>query len=301
MATYSVKSGDTLSGLAARYKTTVSALAKANKLSSTSTLKVGQKLTVPDTYTAATTAPTQDLKPGAKGAAVKQLQEALVKLGHLKSSDYHSAPGVFGPKTEAALKAFQKAHGVGATGIYGPQTRAALTKALAAPKPETPTTTTQGKPAMTWVASPNFSERTRKIDTIVLHHTGPGGTSGTVNTFKSKASQVSAHYVIGRDGKIIQMVKDQDKAWHAGASSFKGKTDINQNSIGIEIVNDGDGKQAYTEAQYKALEKLLPYLSQKYDIATGNLTTHKAIATPKGRKSDPSSNFDFARAQRAMK
>ncbi len=307
MAIYSVKSGDTLGAIATRFKTTVSALAKTNHIKDVNELSVGQKLVVPDTYTGAANAavPQKDLKRGAEGSQVKLLQQALVKLKHMTSAEYHTGPGIFGPRTEEAVKEFQAKHGISATGVYGPTTRAALAKALAAKPPTTtPTTPSTGgapkKPATTWIASPNYSQRTRKIDTIVLHHTGPGGLSGTVNTFKSSAAQVSAHYVIGRDGKIVQMVKDQDKAWHAGTSAFKGKTDINQNSIGIEIVNDGDGKQAYTEAQYKALEKLLPYLSSKYKIPTGNLTTHKAIATPKGRKVDPSSNFDFKRAQAAM-
>ncbi|WP_375769047.1 LysM peptidoglycan-binding domain-containing protein [Archangium gephyra] len=72
--------------------------------------------------------PTGDLEKGAKGAAVKQLQTALVKLGHMSQAEMNTGPGIFGPKTEAALKEFQAAHGVPNTGYYGPLTRAAFKK-----------------------------------------------------------------------------------------------------------------------------------------------------------------------------
>lgn len=138
MATYKVKSGDTLGAIAARYKTTVSALAKANNIRNVNVISVGQQLKVPDTYTpapATASVPSQDLKRGAKGSAVQKLQLALVKLGYMKSSEYHTGPGIFGPKTEASVKKFQKAYGVEAIGVYGPKTRAALAKALSGTKP----------------------------------------------------------------------------------------------------------------------------------------------------------------------
>lgn len=313
--TYTVKPGDTLGGIAARYDTSVSRLAKDNRIANPNVIDVGQKLVIKDSYSDTSLVPAKDLRRGNEGPLVEKLQKALVKLGHMTRAEMSTGPGVFGPRTEDALQEFQSKHGLKSSGVYGPSTRTALAEALEERTPQsqtggtgdtdtTPTaqasSATPQKPPVTWIPSPNHSSRTRKIDSIVLHHTGPGGLSGTVNTFKSSAAQVSAHYVVGRDGKIVQMVKDQDKAWHAGTSAFHGKTDINQNSIGIEIVNDGDGKQPYTEAQYKALEKLLPHLASKYKIPAANLTTHKAIAVPHGRKVDPSPNFDFARAKKAM-
>ncbi|OYT70888.1 MAG: hypothetical protein CFK52_09695 [Chloracidobacterium sp. CP2_5A] len=84
-------------------------------------------------------APQVDLQRGSRGAAVQQLQTALVRLGYLSQSDMNTGPGVFGPRTEAALKAFQSANGVPATGSYGPLTRSALTRALGgAPAPAPP-------------------------------------------------------------------------------------------------------------------------------------------------------------------
>lgn len=102
--------------------------------------------------------------------------------------------------------------------------------------------------------SANKSSRKREIDSIVLHHTGPGSFSGIVSWLKNPDANVSAHYVVGKAGEITQLVKLKDKAWHAGKSKciIDGKTvyDLNQNSIGIEIQNIGlldkiDGKYYY--------------------------------------------------------
>jgi LysM repeat protein len=139
MAVYSVKSGDTLSAIAARYKTTVSALCKTNNIKNANKIFVGQKITVPDTFSAASTVkvPSVDLKRGSRGENVKQLQNALVKLGFMTSAQMKTGPGIFGPATEAALKKFQASRGVPNTGYYGTLSRAALQKALSgAPAPK---------------------------------------------------------------------------------------------------------------------------------------------------------------------
>ncbi|MGI5864857.1 MAG: LysM peptidoglycan-binding domain-containing protein [Myxococcales bacterium] len=136
MATYQVKAGDTLSAIAARYRTTVSALAKANSIANVNLIRVGQKLVIPDSFTPSASqlnVPSAELKRGSQGAAVKDLQNALVKLGYMTKAEMATGPGIFGPRTEAALKRFQSRNGVQATGYYGPQTRAALTKALGNP------------------------------------------------------------------------------------------------------------------------------------------------------------------------
>lgn len=144
MKTYSVKAGDTLSHIAVRFKTTVTALAKANNLKNVNVIQVGQRLVIPDQYAGSGAVPTSELYRGMKGAEVKQLQQALVKLKHLSTAAYHTGPGTFGPRTEAALKAFQSAHGIEATGVYGLKSQAALAKALgkapASDKPSKPKT-----------------------------------------------------------------------------------------------------------------------------------------------------------------
>jgi peptidoglycan hydrolase-like protein with peptidoglycan-binding domain len=134
MSTYRVKAGDTLSAIAARHKTTVAALAKANGISNVNVIRVGQQLRVPDGFTpsaASLKVPSSDLQRGARGASVQQLQGALVRLGCMSQAEMNTGPGIFGPRTEAALKRFQSSRGIQPSGTFGPTTRAALTKALA--------------------------------------------------------------------------------------------------------------------------------------------------------------------------
>ncbi|MHB8874702.1 MAG: phage tail tip lysozyme [Myxococcaceae bacterium] len=140
MSTYTVRSGDTLSRLAARYHTSVSALARTNHISNPNLIRVGQRLTVPDSFSPSATVPGQDLKRGMTGSAVRELQQGLVRLGFMTQAQMNTGPGVFGPRTESAVKAFQSRHGIQATGYYGPLTRAALAKALGGTSNPTPPT-----------------------------------------------------------------------------------------------------------------------------------------------------------------
>lgn len=93
------------------------------------------------------------------------------------------------------------------------------------------------------------------------------------------------------------------KAWHAGVSALRGDSSpsVNARSIGIEITNAGDGKTPFTEGQYRALEKLVPWLMKTYQVPMQNLVGHEDAALPKGRKIDPAENFDFARIRRATR
>ena len=254
-------------------------------------------------------APPAGLERGSNGAAVKQLQSALVKLGHLTQAQMNTGPGIYGPATEAAVKSFQSKWKLGVDGEYGPKTKAAMDKALAGQKPPTSTPTTPTnppstggvkKPEMKWVPSANFSSRGgADIDAIVLHHTASNNEAGDLATLTKKGTDVSAHYLIGQDGQIYHLVDDKMAAWHAGVSTLHGDTSpsVNARSIGIEITNDGSGKTPFTEAQYKALEKLVPYLAKTYDIPMKNIVGHKDVAP--GRKVDPASNFDWGRVRRA--
>lgn len=103
--------------------------------------------------------------------------------------------------------------------------------------------------------SPNQSARTSSVLAIVLHHTGPGTFKGIVNWLKDPVAKASAHYVVGRDGELTQLVNTSQKAWHAGGSAWTigglYRKDINNCTVGIEICNIGlmekheDGKFYY--------------------------------------------------------
>lgn len=139
------------------------------------------------------------------------------------------------------------------------------------------------------------------IDAIMLHHTAGSTASGAASALNSRG--LSAHYVIDKDGTIYQMVGDEKRAYHAGAGSIRGDgRDVNDRSIGIEIVNLGNGSDKYTEAQYKALEKLLPYLTNEYDIPTKNIVGHSETGNPNrpASRPEPSRNFDWERVRRAV-
>ncbi|MFL5319872.1 MAG: LysM peptidoglycan-binding domain-containing protein [Myxococcaceae bacterium] len=135
MSTYTVKSGDTLSAIAARYHTSVAALASANGIKNPNLIRAGQAITVPGSSGGApttVTVPAAGLKRGMQGQAVRQLQDCLVKKGFMTQAQMSTGPGTFGPMTEAAVKAFQRANGLPQTGYYGTMTNAAMAKAFGA-------------------------------------------------------------------------------------------------------------------------------------------------------------------------
>ncbi|NTW26797.1 MAG: N-acetylmuramoyl-L-alanine amidase [Candidatus Moranbacteria bacterium] len=126
----------------------------------------------------------------------------------------------------------------------------------------------------------------RKIDTIIVHssYNSLGGDEYSPDKIIGiyKQYEVSAHYLIGRDGTVYRLVEDGNIAWHAGVSKVPdGRTNINDFSIGIEMINTMDGK--YTEQQYDALNQLIKSLKSKYEIKY--ILGHSEIAP--GRKTDP--------------
>ncbi|MDB5101018.1 MAG: N-acetylmuramoyl-L-alanine amidase, family 2, partial [Cyanobacteria bacterium RYN_339] len=159
------------------------------------------------------------------------------------------------------------------------------------------------KPNVLSMPSPNFNDRPagKRIDTIVLHHTGDNGTAqDTGRFFQDPASKVSSHYIVGKDGTIVQPVQDDKRAWHAGVSSYRGVDDVNDFSLGIEIANKGDDRDPYTDAQYEALANLVAWMMQTYNVPMERITGHKYVALPRGRKDDPSNNFDWERMKRMV-
>lgn len=139
------------------------------------------------------------------------------------------------------------------------------------------------------------------IDAIALHHTGGSNASGAASALNGAG--LSTHYIVDQDGTIYQMVGDEKRAFHAGSGSIRGDgKSVNARSIGIEIVNLGNGRDKYTEAQYRALEKLVPYLAQKYNIPVRNIVGHSQIGNPDrpASRPEPSSNFDWARIRNSV-
>ncbi len=140
--------------------------------------------------------------------------------------------------------------------------------------------------------SPNQSDRKRGVDMIVVHATAGQGLDSAVEWMCNPKSKVSAHYCIGKDGKIIQLVDTDKKAWHAGPSSWIGQNDLNENSIGIELVNLNDGKENYPMPQLEALRDLIKEIQLKYPaIPYERIVGHDQIAP--GRKTDPGILFPW--------
>ncbi len=138
-----------------------------------------------------------------------------------------------------------------------------------------------------WISTVNFN--LRKPNFIVIHHTAQDSIQQTIKTFTRTTTQVSAHYVVGRDGSVVQMLNDYLRAWHAGIGTWGKNSDINSSSIGIEL--DNNGKEGFSEPQISSLMALLSRLKTKYGIPSQNIIGHSDIAPT--RKKDPSSFFPW--------
>lgn len=140
-----------------------------------------------------------------------------------------------------------------------------------------------------WIASPNFGDR--RPSYVVLHHTTNDTAQQALRTLTDPVREVSAHYLVGRDGRIFQLVDERRRAWHAGHSRWGSDTDLNSSSIGIEL--DNNGNEPFSPEQIDALLRLLADLKSRYKIATENFLGHADIAP--GRKVDPSAWFPWRR------
>jgi len=141
--------------------------------------------------------------------------------------------------------------------------------------------------AVQWVGTTNFGMR--KPNFVIIHHTAQNACDSTLRTFTLTRTQVSAHYVICKDGTIHHMLNDYLRAWHAGNSKWGNLTDVNSSSIGIEL--DNNGFEAFTEPQINSLIQLLKKLKRDNNIPTANFIGHSDIA-PK-RKVDPNKYFPW--------
>lgn len=148
--------------------------------------------------------------------------------------------------------------------------------------------------------SPNFTPRRhgRGPDMVVLHHTAMASCQAAVQRLCDPVAEVSAHYVIGESGAIIQLVDEDQRAWHAGAGSWGNVTDVNSHSIGIELANTGPliGFPPYPEPQMAALEELLAAILVRHTIAAKHVIAHSDMAP--ARKFDPGVKFDWRRLAR---
>ncbi len=154
------------------------------------------------------------------------------------------------------------------------------------------------KPDVIKMISPNSNERPEgtKISAVVLHHTAMAADAKAVgNFFANPNAKVSSHYIVDRTGYIVQPVEDELRAWHAGKSGFQGMANVNNFSIGIEICNLGDSVEPYPDAEYDSIIRLVAYLVKTYNLKSEDITRHKDIAIPAGRKIDTSDNFSVKR------
>ena len=146
--------------------------------------------------------------------------------------------------------------------------------------------------------SPNFDERTLPVTIIVLHYTGMQDAASAIARLTNAEAKVSSHYLIAEDGQIVRMVDEGKRAWHAGKSYWRGITDLNSASIGIEIVNPGHefGYRPFPIAQIDALIPLMQQITLRYKITRGNVVGHSDIAP--ARKEDPGELFPWERLAR---
>ena len=152
------------------------------------------------------------------------------------------------------------------------------------------------------VASPNYDSRPwgERIDCVVLHATAQNEMSEATTLFAHRGAGVSAHFVVGRDGRVVQMVPVEGRAWHAGVSRLAGVGGVNDYSVGIEMVNLDDGRDPYTDAQYRAVADIIRLLRTRLTIPDERIVSHARIALPPGRKCDPL-GFDFAKLRRMLR
>lgn len=146
--------------------------------------------------------------------------------------------------------------------------------------------------------SPNFDTRKLPVSMLVLHYTGMPDARSAIEWMASPESKVSAHYVVTEEGEIVRMVDEDKRAWHAGQSYWRGITDVNSASIGIEIVNPGHewGYRAFPRPQMEALIPLVAEIVGRHGITRGNVVGHSDVAP--ARKQDPGELFPWAQLAR---
>jgi N-acetylmuramoyl-L-alanine amidase len=143
--------------------------------------------------------------------------------------------------------------------------------------------------------SPNWDERALPVTMAVLHYTEMESAEAALDRLTDPEAKVSAHYLIGEDGEVVQLVSEDKRAWHAGASFWRGHRDVNSTSIGIELQHPGHalGYRKFAEAQIDALVPLLNRIVRTHDIPRANVVGHSDVAP--ARKTDPGELFPWDR------
>ena len=148
--------------------------------------------------------------------------------------------------------------------------------------------------------SPNFGLRRggAAADMVVLHYTGMATAAAAIARLADPESEVSAHYLVDIDGRVLQMVAEEMRAWHAGAARWGAVADVNSRSIGIELVNPGHelGYPPYPEPQLASLEALLEDILARRQISPERVVGHACVAPE--RKRDPGEKLDWRRLAR---
>ena len=142
--------------------------------------------------------------------------------------------------------------------------------------------------------SPNWDERALPVTMAVIHYTEMER-EAALQRLTDPEAKVSAHYFISEDGEVIRLVDEDKRAWHAGASYWRGHKDVNSASVGIELDHPGHGLgyREFAEAQIEALVPLLNAIVRRHDIPRANVVGHSDVAP--ARKSDPGELFPWDR------
>lgn len=141
--------------------------------------------------------------------------------------------------------------------------------------------------------SPNHDERRSPVDILILHYTGMQSAEAAINRLRDPEARVSSHYLVEEDGEIWRLVPEERRAWHAGISHWRGASELNGRSIGIEIVNPGHewGYRDFPALQLAAVCDLCLSILSRHPIAPRNVVGHSDVAPD--RKDDPGEKFDW--------
>lgn len=158
----------------------------------------------------------------------------------------------------------------------------------------------QSPAAEEFIASPNHNERRgySRPDCVILHYTGMPTGAEALAWLCDPASELSSHYFVWEDGRIVQLVAEDRRAWHAGRGLWKGVSDLNSASIGVEIVNPGHGQPPgagepppFPPRQIESVIALLRDIGARHAIAPERVLAHSDIAP--ARKIDPGEKFPW--------
>jgi len=145
--------------------------------------------------------------------------------------------------------------------------------------------------------SPNHEPRADGVplDTVILHYTGMPTAAQAIDRLRDPAAKVSAHYLIETSGRVLGLVPETRRAWHAGVACWQGASDINSRSIGIELVNRGHewGYHPFPESQLESLHALLSDIAARRGIPPARVLGHSDVAPE--RKTDPGELFPWQR------